>query len=117
MVDLAVTEPQKRFVATNAESLAEADFNPNAWFRGIYAGDTPVGFVMTEENRRKNTYYLWCFIIDQRYQRMGFGRQALRMVLDRIAAIPRRQGYHPRRVPGRRWCATLLRTVRVPLHR
>ena len=46
ILELEVAEHQRGFVATNAESIAEAHFSELAWFRGIYAGETPVGFVM-----------------------------------------------------------------------
>ena len=37
---------QKKFVASNAQSIAQAYFNKHFWFRAIYANDTPVGFIM-----------------------------------------------------------------------
>ena len=43
---LQVGPGQERFVASNAISIAEAYFEPKAWFRAIYAGEEPVGFVM-----------------------------------------------------------------------
>ena len=43
---LQTTEEQKRFVAPNALSIAQAYFEPTASFRAIYAGETPVGFLM-----------------------------------------------------------------------
>lgn len=41
---LAVREDQTRFVVSNAVSLAQALFTPEAWYRAIYAGDELVGF-------------------------------------------------------------------------
>jgi len=46
IIKLAVAPGQERFVASNAVSLAEALFAPEAWYRAIYAGDEPAGFVM-----------------------------------------------------------------------
>src|SRR5947209_3030079 len=43
---LEVGESQKNFVAPNATSIAEAHYSDKAWFRAIYADDTPVGFVL-----------------------------------------------------------------------
>ena len=43
---LQTTEEQKRFVAPNALSIAQAYFEATASFRAIYAGETPVGFLM-----------------------------------------------------------------------
>jgi diamine N-acetyltransferase len=43
---LQVGPGQDRFVAPNAVSIAQAHFEPKAWFRAIHAGEEPVGFVM-----------------------------------------------------------------------
>ena len=39
--DLVVAPEQREFVAPNAHSIAEAYFEPKAWFRAVYAGDMP----------------------------------------------------------------------------
>ena len=36
--DLQVRPEQQAFVASNAVSIAQARFDPKAWFRAIYAG-------------------------------------------------------------------------------
>ncbi len=43
-----VAPDQEQFVAGVEQSLAEAATTPrgNPWYRAIYAGDEPVGFVM-----------------------------------------------------------------------
>ncbi len=47
---LAVSPAQAEFVAPNAVSIAQAYFEREiAWFRGIYADETPVGFLMLED--------------------------------------------------------------------
>jgi diamine N-acetyltransferase len=86
---LRVAPAQERLVATNAESIAEAYFSREvAWFRAVYWGDTPVGFVMLEDNPAEGRYYLWRFMIDARYQRTGVGRKALEMVFDYVRTRP-----------------------------
>lgn len=85
---LSVTDDQKGFVANNAFSMAEASFEKEAWFRAIYADDDPVGFVMTYEDPEKAEYELWRFMIDQNHQGKGYGRQALRLIIDRLKAMP-----------------------------
>jgi diamine N-acetyltransferase len=84
---LSVAPNQKEYVATNAESIAEAYFHPEAWFRGIWAGEKPVGFVMLEdwslvEDAKPQPIFLWRFMIDERHQRHGIGAKALRLVVD-----------------------------------
>ncbi len=45
---LRLAPGQDRFVSSVAESLQEAQEYPQAspWYRAVYAGDDPVGFVM-----------------------------------------------------------------------
>ena len=83
---------QDGLVAPNAFSIAQAHFEPLAWFRAVYADETPVGFVMLEDPAqtsqvppklyRDEAYIvLWRFMIDKRYQKFGYGAQAIRLLL------------------------------------
>ena len=85
---LKVSPQQEQFVADNATSIAQAHFEPKAWFRAIYAGETPVGFVMLYDDTEKPEYFLWRYMIDSRYQGLGFGRQALLQVIDHVRGRP-----------------------------
>ena len=82
--NLEVTEAQNSFVAPNAVSISQAYFEPKAWFRAIYADDAPVGFVMLYEDLEKPLYFLWRFMIDTRYQKMGFGQQAMKLLIAHV---------------------------------
>ena len=86
--NLSVTDYQTQFVAPNAVSMAQAYFSDNAWFRGIYAGEAPVGFVMLYDDPEKPEYFLWRFMIDARYQGMGFGRRALELLIEHVRTRP-----------------------------
>jgi diamine N-acetyltransferase len=88
ILDLDVTEEQKKFVASNARSIAEAHFAESAWFRAIYADETPVGFVMLSEDVDKGEYYLWRFMIDARYQGKGYGSRALELTIQYVKSRP-----------------------------
>jgi diamine N-acetyltransferase len=86
---LSVADHQAHFVASNAVSIAQAHFDPEvAWFRAIYADETPVGFLMLYDDPAKAEYFLWRFMIDQRYQGMGFGRQALLLLIEHVRGRP-----------------------------
>lgn len=85
---LKVSPQQEQFVADNATSIAQAYFEPKAWFRAIYADETPVGFVMLYDDTEKPEYFLWRYMIDGRYQGLGFGRQALLQVIDIVRGRP-----------------------------
>ena len=91
-----------RFVAPNAVSIAQAYFEPSAWFRAIYAGDEPVGFVMLEDDVENSEYTLWRLMIDHRHQRKGYGRRAVELVIDHVAGQPGATELLTSYVPGER---------------
>jgi diamine N-acetyltransferase len=87
ILGLDVSEMQRGYVASNAVSIAEAHYNPGAWFRGVYAGELPVGFIMlldpnvpgaiSRDPIGPGEVLLWRFMIDHRHQRHGYARRAL----------------------------------------
>lgn len=87
--NLSVSDNQKSFVAPNAVSIAQAYFSKNAWFRAVYADETPVGFIMLYEAPKRGLYYLWRFMIDARYQGRSYGRRALELVIKRVRKMPK----------------------------
>ena len=88
VMKLEVTEPQKAFVAPNAVSIAQAHFSDKAWFRAVYADDTPVGFVMLYDDPEKALYYLWRLMIGGEYQGKGYGRKAMELLIDHVRTRP-----------------------------
>lgn len=90
VIKLAVTEYQNRFVATNAVSLAQALFVPDAWYRAIYLDEEPVGFVMLEDESLRNPMPtspkvgVWRFMVDAKHQRKGIGRAAMCLVIAHV---------------------------------
>jgi diamine N-acetyltransferase len=99
--NLAVSDEQDNFVAPNAHSISEAYFQPKAWMRAIYADDVPVGFAMCFISPEKPMYYLWRFMIDQRYQKLGYGRRAMEQIMDFLRAeYPEAKEFFLTYVPG-----------------
>ncbi len=89
-----LSDVQRTHVADNAVSIAQAHFSKYAWFRAIYADETPVGFVMLyigpddEQEGNPMVWFLWRFMVGGAYQKMGFGRKAIDVVCD----VVREQG-------------------------
>jgi diamine N-acetyltransferase len=87
---LAVREDQRHLVATNAESLAEALFAPEAWYRVICFGEEMAGFVMLHDESLRSPppqapqIGVWRFMIDARFQGKGIGREALLKVVEHV---------------------------------
>jgi len=101
ILKLKVKEDQRRFVATNAASIAQAHFCKQAWFRAIYAGQRPVGFVMLYIDRKKADYGVWRFMIDARYQRKGLGTRAMLQVIELVKNLPGAKTLSLSHGPGR----------------
>ncbi len=84
---LAVTPDQGRFVSGVRESILEAAQEPDAQalYWGIYDDETPVGFVMIADEVGSPDYiahFLWKLLIDERYQRRGFGTATLDLIVE-----------------------------------
>lgn len=81
---LSVRDDQRELVCSNAESIAQAYAQRECIPLAVYAGDSPVGFLMYCLDWDENEYWLYRLMIDARYQGRGYGRQALEQVLERV---------------------------------
>ena len=100
IMKLKVEEAQQKFVAPNSFSLAEAYFSKEAWFRAIYAGEVPVGFVMLYIDQEKPEYYLWRLMVAAEHQGNGYGYQAMQLVIDYVKTLPGARQLLSSYVPG-----------------
>ena len=78
---LDVGPDQHGLVAPNAVSIAEAHFEPKAWFRAVYHGEEPAGFVMVWRDPSEEVFYIWRFMVDAAHQGKGVGRRALELLI------------------------------------
>jgi diamine N-acetyltransferase len=83
-----LTEDQKRCVAPNMASLAQAYVNyDKAWPRAIYLDEEPVGFVMLalfdKETPQEDqpSHYLWRYMIRRDRQGQGIGKAVLDLLV------------------------------------
>ena len=99
-----------KFVASNAYSMLEAIYDPTQTMRGIYADETPVGFILfgspmipDDFELPEEAQYLrdildnptqhiivMRLMVDKQHQRKGYGRQAMQQLIDAIRLI----GHH-----------------------
>ena len=94
--NVRVSAEQQAYVDGVRQSLDEAAANPatNPWYRAIYVGGTPVGFLMIGDNVPPGDehipwrYYLWRMLIDDRYQGRGYGRAALDRLTEYLRTRP-----------------------------
>jgi diamine N-acetyltransferase len=83
-----LTPPKRYMVAPNAVSIAQAYFEPHAWFRAIYADEIPVGFAMLYDDPDEPEYFLWRFMVAGQHHGKGFGRRGLEQVIEYVRARP-----------------------------
>jgi diamine N-acetyltransferase len=86
--NLSVLESQKGFVSSNIRSIALSSFLPLWIPAGIYADDEMVGFVfygpIDEENGQEGEWHIMRYMIDKDQQGKGYGKAALKVVIDDI---------------------------------
>ncbi|SHJ05620.1 diamine N-acetyltransferase [Clostridium cavendishii DSM 21758] len=97
-IKLEPKEEQKRFVAPNIRSLAEAyvalsnnDCIPMTY--AIYNDDIMVGFIMLaynedEDHEEENVYWVCRLMIDKRHQGNGYGKEAMIKAIEVIRTFP-----------------------------
>jgi diamine N-acetyltransferase len=95
-VALRVAPEQEQFVASVETSLLDALQYPEALARhwAVYDGDAIVGFTMISDGIPEavleadptlvGPYFLWRLLIDERFQRRGFGSATLDAVVDYV---------------------------------
>ncbi|PSJ54271.1 GNAT family N-acetyltransferase [Pseudaminobacter soli (ex Li et al. 2025)] len=84
---LQLSPDQMDFVATNAESLEEAEEDRDARPRVVMIKDRVVGFLMYEAPADDDEARIYRFMIDRTYQGRGYGKAALRQALDEIRSL------------------------------
>ncbi len=101
IVKLSVNKEQENFVATNASSIIEAYVTTpedgSALPFGIYDDEELIGFVMIGRFEKViegdpsvvlGNYCLWRLMIDAKFQHKGYGKQAMKVIMDYIETMP-----------------------------
>lgn len=86
ILDLDVHASQRRFVASNMYSLAQAYVQPECEPLALYVENKPVGFAMYCLDRDDHEYWIYRLMIDKKHQGRGYGREAMRLLIERIRA-------------------------------
>ena len=77
----------EEFVASNALSLVQAQFEEGWITKAVEAENGLVGFVMYGYCAEHKFYELCRVLIDKKYQKKGYGTQAIGMVLEEMKKI------------------------------
>jgi diamine N-acetyltransferase len=94
VVALRVAPGQERFVSSVRESLAVAaqHWHARPWYRAVFAGGEPVGFVMVSWNVEPRPpeiigpWFLWKLLIGEQHQGQGYGTEVVRQVTELVRA-------------------------------
>ena len=96
VLNLEVQPNQRNYIASNSISLAEAYvYDKNGDFiapLAVYDKEVLVGFVMIAYDRKigisKGNYLLFRFMIDQRFQGLGYFKPTMDAVIDFVSSEP-----------------------------
>lgn len=80
-VRLKVGEGQAGYVASNADSIAEAYVYPTFYPLTIYADDELVGFAMYGQDADDDRWWIIRMMIDARFQGRGYGRGGMQALI------------------------------------
>lgn len=83
-IELAVEKQQADFVTSNAVSIAQSKAQPECIPLAVYDDEVMVGFVMYCIDEDDSEYWIYRMMIDEKFQSKGYGRSALKLLLDRI---------------------------------
>lgn len=86
VLELKISPEQEaaKFVSPVVRSLADAWYYREegiTYPKAIYAKEDLVGFIMYDLDPESQQVFIWRFLIDQRYQGKGYGRQTIETVL------------------------------------
>lgn len=84
VANLRILPEQEGNLASIPMSMVEAHYSEDAWMRAIYADETIVGFLMMALWPPTEGYYIWRFVIDKRFQGLGFGRIVVQMAIQHV---------------------------------
>ncbi len=106
VTSLRVAPEQEGYVAGNAVSIAQAYFAQDAWFRAIHADEDLIGFAMLRDGTllpphdAKPEVSLWRFMVAHQYQKRGYGREALSLLVSHARSRPGVTSIETSYVPG-----------------
>lgn len=86
IINLDVTEEQKhkKFVSSNAKSLAECWLyreNGDVFPYAIQYNDEVVGFALIDIDFEENEFKIWRMMIDREFQSRGYGTEAVLQII------------------------------------
>jgi diamine N-acetyltransferase len=88
VIRLKLTEVQKEFVAPNVYSIAQSKVEPECVPLAIYKDDAPIGFAMYALDSEDSNYWIYRLMIDVNHQGQGYGRAAVKALVEMLHQLP-----------------------------
>jgi diamine N-acetyltransferase len=106
-IQLKVRKDQEGNIASNLYSIAEAQFLNGFICNAIYLDEAMIGFVMYGIDPDDINYWIYRFMIDEKYQNNGYGKKAMQLVVEEINKQEHKTdklllGYNPSNEAARR---------------
>ncbi|WP_127591228.1 GNAT family N-acetyltransferase [Paenibacillus lautus] len=83
-IKLKAKPEQEGFIASNLYSIAQFQFLEHFVAMAIYDGQTMIGFALYGLDSDDGNYWIYRFMIDGHYQGKGYGKEALRIIIEEI---------------------------------
>jgi len=83
-IALKPRQDQLGFIASNLYSIAEAQFLTGFSSMAIYMDEVMIGYTLFGIDPDDKNYWVYRFMIDERYQGKGYGLTAIRLVIDEV---------------------------------
>ncbi|WP_376748016.1 GNAT family N-acetyltransferase [Lysinibacillus boronitolerans] len=83
-MNLKLKQEQQGFIASNLYSIAESKFLPYMDIKSIYFKEKLIGFAMYGIDSDDHNYWIYRFMIDERFQGQGNGKYAMKLIIEDI---------------------------------
>ncbi|MFJ7661241.1 GNAT family N-acetyltransferase [Lysinibacillus sp. NPDC097162] len=98
--ELEIATEQKKYIESNAISIAQSKFEPTLKPCAIYLNEKVVGFLMYNAVQEElDGYWVYRIMVDKKFQGKGIGKAATKLMISEMAKLPNSKkvivGYHP----------------------
>ncbi|MFD0618931.1 GNAT family N-acetyltransferase [Paenibacillus sp. GCM10027629] len=83
-INLKLKKEQEQFIASNLYSIAQVQFLERFEAKAIYDEQQMVGFTLFGLDSDDDNYWIYRFMIDERFQGRGYGTAAFNSIIDHI---------------------------------
>ncbi|MFJ5764407.1 GNAT family N-acetyltransferase [Lysinibacillus sp. NPDC093210] len=110
--EFEIATEQKKYIESNAISVAQSKFEPTLKPYAIYLNEKVVGFLMYNAVQEElDGYWVYRIMVDKKFQGKGIGKAATKLMISEMAKLPNSKkvivGYHPENLGAHNLYASL----------